>query len=79
MYTSIRFGTLQLHSGNDTEHNTLSKTIAVYEKDFFLYNEKETPSVKNISKEVKRTITKSSKKLTGQYSDLLSQFVWHMN
>lgn len=76
MNTSIRFATLQLHTGTDTGHHTLSRTVAVYEKGQFIFeNSKKGTSYAA----VKHATVKASRKVSGDYQLLLPGFVWHLN
>ena len=79
MYTSIRFATLQLHFNQEGDSQTLSKTIPIYEKDFFILSEEEFLSGRVDTLEIKAAIYKKAPKEFVFYPELLNVFQWHLN
>lgn len=75
MYTNIIFGTLQLHAETNSNQTTLYKTVAVYDKENFIFD-----SNKQVNyKEIKITVSRNSLETRGGYQDLLNQFNWNLN
>jgi hypothetical protein len=79
MYNSIRFATLQLHSANETEASTIYKTKAIYENDYFIIHQSEIIKFYNSNHEVKKIIRDKSRKVKGDYPEVLEKFIWHLN
>ncbi len=79
MYTSIRFIRLQLHAGNDVDSSTLSKTTAVYENEYFIYNQKDSSWKNSSSVRIKESIRKNSIEVSGEYTDIVHRFMWYLN
>jgi hypothetical protein len=79
MYPSIKYATLQLHPGHEVELNTISKTTAFYENDYFIFDEKDIKDLSWSSTEIKNVVRKKSNGITGEYVPLLSHFRWHLN
>ena len=79
MYTSIRFATLQLHFTQEGDVRTLSKTVPVYEKDFFIFSEEEFFYSNTDSFEIKSAINKKIPKDFIFYPEILGVFQWHLN
>lgn len=76
MYTSIVFTTFQLHAGHEADSHTLSKTLAVYENDFYIFNEDDFYETAG---EIKKEVRKTAYKAKGNNTELYPYFRWHLN
>lgn len=76
MYNSIYFETLQLHASHDVDAHTLSKTVAVYQNDFYVFNDL---VLFKSSKEIKKTIREKSNESKGKNAELYQYFSWYLN
>jgi hypothetical protein len=76
MYTSILFAKLHIHAGHDVDSNTLSKTIAVYENDLYVFNEEDNYIS---AKELKKITKEKALQVKGSNSELYHHFIWNLN
>lgn len=76
MYNSIYFETLQLHASQEVDSHTLSKTIAVYQNDFYIFHK---DNIYESARGIRITIKGKSNEAKGRNTELYSGFTWHLN